>query len=108
MHTYDRLRDTWIYQEIKQEIQSELYQQQITELRQTLLEITEKRFPRLEPLMQKVVERVTDSTAVRALIVQISTARIEKEARQSLQAINYAIMGHDHNANTTIQHQSKN
>ena len=87
MHNYDVLRNTWIYQEIKQEVQSEVHQQHITELRQTLLEIIEARFPRLETLAKRVVEHITEPARVQALLVKVGTARIEQEARQGLSEI---------------------
>jgi hypothetical protein len=84
MYKYDVLRDTWIYQEIRQEIQIEVQQQQIFEKRQVVLEIIQARFPRLESLAQKVVEYIDDGAVLRRLVVRAGTARTEREARQKL------------------------
>jgi len=87
MFKYDVLRETWIYQEIKQQVQEEEQQHYLEEQRQTLLKIAQTRFPRIESLAKKVAENVTEPSLLRDLIVKISTARIEKEARQGLSSL---------------------
>jgi hypothetical protein len=86
MHTpkYDILRETWIYQEIKQEVISEERQHFLQTQRELLLEIVEARFPRLLSLATGVVPSITEIGALHSLILCISTARLEKDARQSL------------------------
>lgn len=85
MGQYDVLKDTWIYQEIKQEIQTEMKHFYLEELRQMLLEIVHLRFPRIEIQASKLVAQLGEPALLRDLLVKISTARIEKEARRSLQ-----------------------
>ena len=87
MPNYDLLRDTWIYQEIKKQVQEDEHQQHLEEQRQMLLEIIRARFPRIEQIAQKLVEAVTEPTILQTLIIKVSIARLEKEARQSLSEI---------------------
>lgn len=86
VHTpkYDILRDTWIYQEIKQEVASEEHEYFLQAQRQLLIDIVEARFPRLLSLATKIVPSITEVSALHSLILCISKARLEKEARQSL------------------------
>jgi hypothetical protein len=77
LYKYDVLKDTWIYQEIRQEVQAEVQQQQIIEQRQMVLEIVRARFPRIESLAQKVVEHAYDGAVLRCLVVKVGTARTE-------------------------------
>jgi hypothetical protein len=81
---YDILRETWIYQEIKQEVVSEEHQHFLQTQRQLLIEIVEARFPRLLSLATSIVPAITEVSALHSLILCISTVRLEKEARQSL------------------------
>jgi predicted transposase YdaD len=84
MYKYDVLRDTWIYQEIQQEVHAELQQQHLAEHREMALEIVQARFPRVELLARKVVECISDEVMLRRLVVTLGTAKTEKEARQGL------------------------
>ena len=86
VHTskYDILRETWIYQEIKQEVVSEEHEHFLQTQRQLLVEIVEARFPRLLALATSIVPSITEISALHSLILCISKARLEKEARQSL------------------------
>jgi hypothetical protein len=81
---YDILRETWIYQEIKQEVVSEEHQHFLQTQRQLLIEIVEARFPRLLSLATSIVSSITEVSALHSLILCISTARLEKEARLGL------------------------
>jgi hypothetical protein len=81
---YDILRETWIYQEIKQEVVSEEQGHFLQIQRQLLLEIVEARFPRLSSLAMSVVPSITEVDTLHSLILCISKARLEREARQSL------------------------
>jgi predicted transposase YdaD len=81
---YDILRETWIYQEIKQEVVSEEHEHFLQAQRELLIEIIEARFPRLLALATSIVSSITEVSALHSLILCISTVRLEKEARQSL------------------------
>jgi hypothetical protein len=82
---YDVLRDTWIYQEIRQQVQAEEQQHHLLEQRLILLEIVQARFPRIKPLVKQVAEQQNESAQLRGLILKISTALTEKQAKQALQ-----------------------
>jgi hypothetical protein len=82
---YDILRDTWIYQEIRQQVQTEEQQQYLLEQRMMLLDIVQARFPRIKPHVKRIVEQVSEPTQLRSLIVKVSIASKEKHARQVLQ-----------------------
>ncbi len=82
---YDMLRDTWIYQEIRQQVQAEEQQHRILEQRLILLEIVQARFPRIKPQVKQVAEQLNEPTQLRSLILKISIALTEKQARQALQ-----------------------
>ena len=82
---YDILRDTWIYQEIRQQVQTEEQQQYLLAQRLMLLDIVQARFPRIEPHVKRIVEQVSEPTQLRSLIVKVSIASTEKRARQVLQ-----------------------
>lgn len=84
MYQYDILKDTWIYAEIKQQVQEEEHSEQVQEYRQMLQAIVQARFPRLESLAKEVSDALTSPAALRDLIVKVSTAKIEKVVRQYL------------------------
>ena len=79
------LRDTWIYQEIRQQVQAEEQQHRILEQRLILLEIVQARFPRIKPQVKQVAGQLNEPTQLRSLILKISIALTEKQARQALQ-----------------------
>ncbi|HEY7416335.1 MAG TPA: hypothetical protein VH593_14175 [Ktedonobacteraceae bacterium] len=81
MNKYDILKDTWIYQEIQQQIINEQQQQHLEEQQHLLLEIVRARFPRLESLARKTMECVNTLSSLQTLLVCIGTARSEKEVR---------------------------
>ncbi len=85
IHKYDMLRDTWIYQEIRLQVQAEEQLHHLLEQRLILLEIVQARFPRIKPLVKQVAEDLNESIQLRSLILKISTAPTEKQARQALQ-----------------------
>ena len=87
--SYEILKDTWIYDNIKQEVQEEIQQQQLIEQRRILLEIIHARFPRIEALAKQVVEGITKAEVLRELTVRVGIARTEKEARQSINNIGH-------------------
>ena len=89
-HKYDILRDTWIYREIQEQVQKETQQRYMGEQRDLLLEIVQARFPRLIAQVQQAAEQAGESLALRRLIIIVSTARTEKEARQWLSATRQA------------------
>jgi hypothetical protein len=84
VYQYDILKDTWIYAEIKQQVQEEEHSEQVQEYRQMLRSIVQARFPRLESLAKEVSGALTSPAALRDLIVKVSTAKIEKVVRQYL------------------------
>ena len=84
VYQYDILKDTWIYAEIKQQVQDEEHSEQMQEYRRMLQTIVQERFPRLEPLAKEVGGALSSPAALRNLIVKVSTAKAEKVARQYL------------------------
>jgi hypothetical protein len=82
---YDLLRDTWIYQEIRHQVQVEEQQHHLLEQRLILLEIVQTRFPRIKSLVKQIAEQQNDPVRLRSLIVKISTAPTAKQVRQELQ-----------------------
>ncbi len=81
---YDLLRDTWIYQEIRQQVQAEEQQHRLLEQRLTLLEIVQARFPRIKSLVKQIAEQQNEPVQLRNLIIKVSTAPTERRARQEL------------------------
>jgi outer membrane PBP1 activator LpoA protein len=82
---YDILRDTWIYQEIRQQVQAEEQQHYLLEQRLNLLEIVRARFPRIKSLVKQIAEQLNEPAQLRSLILKISIAPTEKQAKQALQ-----------------------
>lgn len=80
---YYELQDTWIYQEIKAQVQADLQAQQQQDLHHILLKIVEARFPRLtiqaHTLGQLQPERLQQ------LIIHIGSAQREREAKSILE-----------------------
>ena len=107
MNKYDALKDTWIYQEIQQQVINEQQQRHLEEQQHLLLEIVRARFPRLETLVRKTMECVNTLPAMRTLLMHVGTAHSEKEVRHYLgeivQGLGFpqesAIMKGDDNAN---------
>ena len=87
VQNYDLLKDTWIYREIQQQIEEEQKKSYINEQQQLVLEIVQIRFPRIAVLTKTTMENMTDLTALRALLIKVGTARVEREARQYLAEI---------------------
>lgn len=85
--SYDMLRNTWIYQDIKQEVQKELQLHYAEEQRHILLEIVRARFPRVEVLIQQLIEGRNEPALLQTLIIQVGIARLEKDARQNIASI---------------------
>lgn len=79
---YDDLHDTWIYQEIKAQVQADLQAQQRHELRYILLKIFEARFPRLIILAHSLEQ--LQSEQIQQLIIHIGSAQREREAKAIL------------------------
>lgn len=82
---YDLLRDTWIYQEIRQQVQAEEQQHRLLEQRLILLDIVQARFPRIKSLVKQIAEQQNEPAQLRNLIVKVSTAVTEKQARRDVQ-----------------------
>src|SRR5436309_3163926 len=68
---HDILRETPIYQEILKEGREEV----IEELRQTVVDVVQKRFPNIVRLAKNLVTFVEDTTTLRHLIVEVSVAK---------------------------------
>jgi hypothetical protein len=88
MSRYEILQNSWIYQEIKQEIQAEENERHLQEQRQILLAIVHSRFPRIEGIVQNCIEQIESSHLLWNLLYNICTARVEKEARYHLATCN--------------------
>jgi ribosomal protein S4 len=82
--SYDLLKDTWIYKDIRHEIAEEFLQQQLDAQRQTLLAIVQARFPRIEALAQQVTQHISEPERLQELVVRVGIARTEREARQGM------------------------
>ena len=83
----DILRDTDIYQMIMQEgIEKGIQQQQqdLQDLRLSLLRIIQARFPKLAGFATEQTSNLTDLATLRELIVNISISQTPEEARQYL------------------------
>jgi hypothetical protein len=87
VQNYDLLKDTWIYREIQQQVEEEQKQNYIDEQQRLVLEIVQIRFPRITVLTKTIMENMTDQAALRALLIKVGTARVEREARQYLAEI---------------------
>jgi hypothetical protein len=87
VNKYDALRDTWIYQEIQQQVVNEQQQQHFEEQQRLLLEIVRARFPRLETLVRQTMECVNTLPSLHALLMHVGTAHSEKEVRHYLSEI---------------------
>ena len=70
------LRDIWIYQGIQQ-----LY---VEEQRYILFAIVQARFPRIEALVQQLIVNKNERELLQKLIIRIGSARLEKDARESI------------------------
>jgi hypothetical protein len=84
MMAHDILKNTWIYQEIRQDVVEEVEQEQIAQMQVMVVEILQARFARIVPLGKRIVERIGGMEELRHLIVKIGAARGEKEAREAL------------------------
>ena len=87
VYHYDILRDTWIYKEIKQEVQAEQQEERLAEQRQLLQAIIKARFPRLVSQVNRAVEQITETATLQRLLTNVGTAKIEKEVRQALSTL---------------------
>lgn len=85
--SYLMLRDTWIYQDLKQEIQKDLEKHYIEEQRHILLAIVQARFPRIEILVEQLIADKGELELLQKLIIQIGSARLEKDARHNISNI---------------------
>lgn len=95
MRNYDMLRNTWIYQEIEEQIRAEEGRRHREEQRQVMLEIVQARFPRIRFLVRQVAEQITDPATLRELIVKIGSAQGEKRARQVIREIRDTLKNED-------------
>jgi hypothetical protein len=84
VNSYEIIKNTWIYDDIKHEVIEELQQQHLDAQRHTLLAIVQARFPRIEALAQQAVQRITEPDQLQALVIKVAMARTEREARRGL------------------------
>jgi ribosomal protein S4 len=84
VNSYDIIKNTWIYEDIKHEVVEELQQRHLDAQRHTLLAIVQARFPRIEALARQTVQHITELERLQALVVRVGMARTEREARQGL------------------------
>jgi hypothetical protein len=82
--SYLMLRDTWFYQDIKREAQKEMQRIYVEQQQNMLLEIVQARFPRIESLVRQLIKDRNELELLQTLIIQVGTARLEKDARQSI------------------------
>lgn len=85
--SYLMLRDTWIYQDLKQEAQKEIQQNYVKQQHHILFAIVKARFPRIETLIGQLIKDTNELELLQTLIIEIGTARLEKDARQSIARI---------------------
>ena len=85
--SYLMLRDTWIYHDIKREAQKEIQGSYVEQQQSMLLTIVQARFPRIEALIQQLIKDTSELELLQTLIIEVSTARLEKDARQSIARI---------------------
>jgi predicted transposase/invertase (TIGR01784 family) len=84
---HDIIRETPIYQEILNEGREEGREEGLEALRQTVVDVVQKRFPKIVRLAKKLVTLVEDTTTLRHLIVDVSVAKNAEEAKQHLLAV---------------------
>ncbi len=82
--SYLMLRDTWIYQDLKQEAQKEIQQKYVKQQQHILFAIVQARFPRIETLIGQLIKDTNELELLQTLIIEMGTARLEKDARQSI------------------------
>ena len=81
----DKLKDTWVYQEISNEGKQEgLEEGRKEELRNMLIHLTTLRFPNLVSQAQKRAEQAKSLEQLRTMIDQLFTAATDQEARDAL------------------------
>ena len=79
--SYNLLKNTWIYMDIRQEVVEEIQQRQLVTQRHALLAIVQARFPRTERMAKRVIERVTNPERLQEMVMRVGMARTEREAR---------------------------
>ena len=87
VHKYDMLKETWIYQEIQQQVVEEQRQRYIEEQQQIILEVVQARFPRLIVLTRAALQRTAEVAMLHELLVKVGGAQGEQEVRQYLAAL---------------------
>ncbi|GHO75603.1 hypothetical protein KSD_33740 [Ktedonobacter sp. SOSP1-85] len=80
---YHDLHSTWIYQEIKAQVQADLQAQQCQDLHHILLKIIEARFPRLTTQAQALGQLQPEH--LQQIIIHIGSAQREREAKVVLE-----------------------
>jgi len=90
----DILRETWVFQEIMQEGEEKGLKKGLEELRRTLLDVVQARFPELSFLARGQIAFVEDLEVLRSLIVKMSTAQSMEEAQHHLLEVGRGASGH--------------
>ncbi len=85
---HDFLYDTPVFKEIMRHGREEGRQEQVLELRETLLDIIMELFPKIRIAAKEQVDSITDTQLLRKLIVRIVTFKTSEEALQYLRDIN--------------------
>ena len=85
--SYLMLRDTWIYHDIKREAQKEIQVTYVEQQQNMLLTIVRARFPRIETLVRQLIKDTNELELLQTLIIEVGTAKLEKDARQSIARI---------------------
>lgn len=85
---HDFLYDTPVFKEIMRYGREEERQEQVLELRETLLDIILELFPKIRIAAREQVDAITDTQILRKLIVKMHTFKTSEEALQYLRDIN--------------------
>jgi len=87
-HMHDFLRESpayqWILDEGREEGREEQKAQGLAQMRQTVVEIVQERFPALAQLAEEVVATMDDLAQLRRLAVKLSSAQSAEQAHKSL------------------------
>lgn len=84
---YNILETTWIYQDIKQQVEKEAQQKYLVEQKQMLLEILQERFPRIVSLAKSIIKDIEEWETLKDITVNICIAGGEREVRRYLLAL---------------------
>jgi predicted transposase YdaD len=83
-HIYDIIRESPIYEWILAEGREEQKAQGLAQMRQTVVEIVQERFPALAQLAEEVVATMDDLAQLRRLAVKLSSVQNTEQAHKSI------------------------